>query len=309
MVIIGAGSIGIEYAQIFARLGSKVIVIETLDRILSNFDKEQSNALKGILENEGIKFYVNYQTVEIQRVLNRDDKLNTKIKLVSNLTNDTEELLTDCLFIAIGRKPNVNNLGLDNAGVNYSPHGIFVDTRLRTNIKNIYAVGDVTNNPMKFTHVAANQAVILIKNIAFKIPAKIKNNLIPIVIYSDPEIVHIGTTKHLAEHNNIKYKEIKINLSELDRAIIDGDTKGSCKLIIKNKKIIGASILAANASEYLPFLSHLIENKYNVDSLFNIIYPYPTKVEMFQQIVIKSYESVLFNSFTASFVRFLNKYF
>jgi len=309
VVIIGAGPIGIEYAQIFTRLGSKVIVIETLDRILPGFDKEQTSTLEKKLQEEGIEFYINYQPVEVGRVINRDENLNVKVKIINNINNSEKELLSDCLFIAAGRKPNVDNLSLDNAKVNYSPHGIFVDSRLRTNIKHIYALGDVTNNPLKFTYVAGNQAGILIKNIAFKIPVKVKNNLIPIVVYSDPELVKVGITKTDAEIDKIKCQEIVVPLKDLDKAIIDEATEGSLKLVVKNKKIIGASILAPNASEMIPFLIHLIDNKYTVDVLFNIIYPYPTISEMFQKASLANYESLMFNAFSKSLVKFLNKYF
>jgi len=309
MVIIGAGPIGIEYAQIFTRLGSKVIVIETLDKILLGFDKEQTSVLEKKLKKEGIEFYINHQPLEVSSIINRDENLNVKIKIVNNTNNSEKELLSDCLFIAAGRKPNVDNLGLDNAKVNYSPHGIFVDARLRTNIKHIYALGDVTNNPLKFTYVAGNQAGILIKNIAFKIPVKVKNNLIPVVVYSDPELVKVGVTKTEAEKDKLSCQEINVPLKDLDKAIIDEATEGSLKLVVKNKKIIGASILAPNASELIPFLIHLIDNKYTVEALFNIIYPYPTISEIFQKASLVNYESLMFNTFSKSLVKFLNKYF
>lgn len=189
LVILGAGVIGIEIAQCFARFGSKVTVIEMLDRILPMVDPEISARLATILKREGIEFHLATKAVGVQQI---ENQITVKAQTESGETINIEG---DHLLLATGQVPTVDSLNLPAAGVEYSQRGIAVDARLRTSAKHIYAVGDVIANPYKFTHMAEYESGIVIANAIFRARRKTDYSIAPAVIFSDPELAMAGMTE------------------------------------------------------------------------------------------------------------------
>ncbi|MDH3980237.1 MAG: NAD(P)/FAD-dependent oxidoreductase, partial [Gammaproteobacteria bacterium] len=215
LAVLGGGPIGVELAQAFARLGSRVTIIEMADRLLATNDPAVSEALQRCLAAEGIEILTGVSAQSVRR-----DGDSRQLQLDNGNTVECERIL-----VATGRRPVVHGLGLEEAGVTFSRGGIDVDRRLRTTQKHIYAVGDVCG-PLAFTHMAEYQAGIALANIAFRIPKKTDYRVVPRVVYSDPEVATVGLSKAEAEAQGIRYDVAEFPMADVDRAITDNRTSG-----------------------------------------------------------------------------------
>jgi pyruvate/2-oxoglutarate dehydrogenase complex dihydrolipoamide dehydrogenase (E3) component len=306
LVVIGGGPIGVELAQSYARLGSNVTVIQRGPLILPHEEPEASRLLQHALQEEGITIVTN---ATLQSV-----GCNGPQKHLSCLVAGSEKLIVcDEILLAVGRRPNVDDLGLEVAGVDYSNRGITVDKRLRTTNKRIYACGDVVG-PYQFTHMAEYQAGIIIANIAFRMPKKVDYRVVPWVTYSDP--ARVGFSEAQAKQQGLRFKVLHFDFKDIDRAITEHETTGLFKLIVAKGprwsgggRILGATILGPHAGELLHETVLAMKAGLRIDAISGAIHAYPTLSQVHKRVVNTYYGEQLFSAKTRALVKWLNKLF
>jgi len=270
LIVIGAGPIGMEMSQAFARFGSDVTVIEMLDRILPIEDEDISKELEQYLAREGIKFFVSTKAKLVSLE-------NGKKVVLAEKNGEEINIAADEILIAVGRTPNVEGLNLEAAGVQYNRKGILVDESLKTTAKNIWACGDVVG-PYLFTHMAEYQAGIVVRNALLRLPAKVDYSVVPWATFTDPEVAHVGITETEAKKKGINYSVYKHHYSNVDRAVTEVEGVGFAKIITTGwkGKIIGAHIIGPNAGELIPELALAIKKGMTVKDISSTIHVYPT---------------------------------
>ncbi|MDX1737733.1 MAG: FAD-dependent oxidoreductase, partial [Alphaproteobacteria bacterium] len=214
------------------------------------------------------------------------------------------------LLVAVGRKPNVDGLNLDKAGVVYSPRGIEVDQRLRTSNKRVFAIGDVTGG-YQFTHMAGYDAGIVIRNALFKMPAKVDHKAVPWVTYTAPELAQVGLSAKQAEakFGQGAYEILRWDFEGNDRAQAEGKTAGFAKAVIDKKgRILGATIVGDGAGELLAPWSLAIQKGLKIGDIAGMILPYPTRSEITKRVAGSYYTPKLFSEKIRRIVSFLMKF-
>jgi pyruvate/2-oxoglutarate dehydrogenase complex dihydrolipoamide dehydrogenase (E3) component len=273
--VIGAGPIGCEMAQTFARFGSKVALLEAGPQILGREDRDAAERVAAALIRDGVDLRC---SVNIQRVSGDDSEK------VVHLDGD-ETVSVDEVLVGVGRAPNVEGLGLDRADVEFDTRqGVKVNDRLQTTNRNIYAAGDICS-AYKFTHTADFAARIVIQNALFFGRAKASALTIPWCTYTDPEIAHVGIYAHEAERKGISVETFTVELSDVDRAVLDGAADGFLRVHVKRggDKILGATLVASHAGEMISEVTLAIVNGIGLGAFGRTIHPYPTQAEVFRK--------------------------
>ena len=298
LIIIGAGPIGLEMAQAHHRLGAQVTVLERM-RALPKDDPELAAIVVKSLREEGISIR---EEVDIASVSGRSGNIRVTL-------SDGEELRGSHLLMATGRAPAVADMGLDEAGIQYSRSGIEVDSRLRTSNKRVFAVGDAKGGLM-FTHLAGYDAGIVIRNILFKLPSKADYSAIPWVTYTDPELSQVGLTEAEAkEKHGDTIKVTQSEYAENDRARAERITAGLIKVVTgKRGKILGAGIAGSSAGEIIQPWQIAVAKGYTMKDMAGIISPYPTLSEISKRAAGSYFTDSLFSPRTRKIVRFLLKF-
>ncbi|MEJ2746642.1 MAG: mercuric reductase, partial [Anaerolineae bacterium] len=244
LAIIGAGPIGLEMAQAFARFGSQVTVFDILPVMGGLRDPEGLSLIRGALEADGIQFFLESQTQKIERV--STDKVLTFIH-----AGETKTVAVDEILLAAGRRPNIEGLNLEAAEVEYTKKGVSVNDRMQTSNPAIYGAGDVAI-PAQFTHTADATARIVLQNALFLGRKKYSDLIIPWTVYTDPEIAHVGLFDYEAEAQGTAVDTFTVHLQETDRGRTDGE-EGFVKIYVKrgSDKILGATIIARHAGEMI----------------------------------------------------------
>ena len=296
LLIIGGGPIGIEMAQAHVRLGCRVTVVEAAT-IMGRDDTELVKILKSHLTDEGITFI---EGVAVTKVA------GDKGEIMATL-GDGQMLTASHLLVAVGRRPSTDGLDLAAAGISATPAGITTDKRLRTSTRNIFAIGDVTGRA-QFTHMAGYHAGIVIRNMLFKLPARLNDSIIPCVTYSDPELAQVGLTEAAAADmwggSNIQV--MRVPLANIDRAIAERRREGMVKIVThKNGRILGASILAPNAGEMILAWVLAISSEQKIGKMASLIAPYPTFGDASKQAAGHFFTDKLFSQRTRRIVKFL----
>ena len=280
LAVLGAGPLGCELAQTFARLGSEVTLLDKTERILPREDPEISEILAQSFEADGIKVLLGANVC-------RAGKTDTgKVLFFTDKQGQQRQVVVDEILVGAGRVPNVDSLGLDEAGVSYdSRHGVEVNDCLRTANRRIYAAGDVCLK-YKFTHTADATARIVLQNALFWSRKKVSALTVPWCTFTDPEIAHVGLNETDARRQGIKIDVYLRHLKDVDRAIADGETAGLVKIITKARTdvIIGATIVASHAGEMISELTLAMVAKVGLGRIANIIHPYPTQAEAIRQL-------------------------
>jgi pyruvate/2-oxoglutarate dehydrogenase complex dihydrolipoamide dehydrogenase (E3) component len=256
LIVIGGGPIGIELAQAFRRLGSEVVVIESMNRILPRDDPELSAILQQNLASEGIQFLLGHSVKKVE---------------------DTGVTAGDVLLLALGRRANVEELNLGAAGVAISKTGVVVDRHCRTRVKHIYASGDVTGL-FQFTHMAEHMSKVAVSNALLHVPLSLESGSVTWCTFTDPELAHVGATEADLRKRGISFDVFRFPFSKIDRAITDNETAGSIKVFAKkfSGKIYGASILGAQAGEMIGEYALALRNGITMRQIADTIHPYPT---------------------------------
>jgi len=275
LVIIGAGPIGCEMAQAFARFGSRVTLLEAGPHILGREDADAAKRIEAALIRDGVEIRC---SAGIKSVARRGDEK------VIELGNE-QSIHADAILVGVGRAPNVVGLGLDKAGVEYSEReGVKVDDRLRTTNPRIFAAGDVCSQ-YKFTHTADFMARIVIQNALFFGRSRASALTIPWCTYTDPEIAHVGLYERDAAEQGIPVETITLELREVDRAILDGETEGFLKVHLKRgtDKILGATLVARHAGEMISEITLAMVAGKGLGTVARTIHPYPTQAEVIRR--------------------------
>lgn len=281
MMVLGGGPIGMETAQAYHRLGAEVTVVS--NSVLPKEEAETQKLMQSILESEGVRFVLGRA-----KSVRRDGG-------GAVITTENHELRCDLLLVTVGRKPNLDGLHLEQAGVRFSARGIEVDSRLRTNVKHIYAAGDVTGGH-QFTHYAGWQAFHAVRNALLPGGSSGISELVPWVTFTDPEVAHIGTTEAQAraEHGD-RIRVHRWEMDRVDRAACENDTSGFLKIVAKpDGTILGATMVCARAGEAIMELVIAMKERIKVGDLAATIHPYPTYSTAIQQMTSElAFERVL----------------
>lgn len=286
LLIIGSGPIGLELGQAFNRLGSKVEIID-IAHPLDRSEPEHAKVLIDALKEEGVIFHAPVNTKLIRK---------TKTGIAVDL-EDGRTITGSHLLVAAGRRPVIENLHLEAAGITTGRGGIVTDKCLRTSNKRVYAVGDVSGRG-GLTHAAGHHAGIIIKNFYF-VPffkASAETGAMPASIYTQPELASIGLTENAARGKYGDVRTVHFEFDENDRAIAERATKGGVKIIAKpNGQIIGASIVGEGAGELIHIISLAMANKMKIIHLTKMISPYPTRSEAVKRAASSWYTESVFS--------------
>ncbi len=279
LAVIGGGPIGCELAQTFRRLGSQVTILDKAEHVLVREDADAAALVQQAFERDGIRLELG---VELVRVEAEDDG---KALFFRRPDGASGELRVDEILVGIGRRPNVEDLGLEAAGVVYGARGVQVDDRLRTANPRIFAAGDVCMN-WKFTHAADAAAKIVVQNALFLGRKKLSDLIMPWCTYTDPEIAHVGAYERDAERLGVAMQTFSIPLRENNRAVTDGDEEGFVKVYVKrgSDRILGATVVARHAGELISHITQAMVSGTGLGTFVNVIFPYPTQSETIKRV-------------------------
>jgi pyruvate/2-oxoglutarate dehydrogenase complex dihydrolipoamide dehydrogenase (E3) component len=276
--VIGAGPIGCEMAQAFARFGSRVTLLDIAPRILIHEDLDAAATVQRALEHDGVALELGAQ---IERVETLDDGIALRL---GGEPSTTRTITVDRLLVATGRRPTVDGLGLDAAAVRFSDDGVVVDDKLRTSNRRIYACGDVITN-LRFTHLADAQARIVVQNALFLPTAKASALSIPWCTYTSPEVAHVGLCEQQLRERGIDSEPLTVSLTEVDRAVLDGEEDGFLTVHLRpgTDKILGATLVAAHAGDMIGELCLAVTHDIGLRKIASTIHPYPTQGEIIKK--------------------------
>lgn len=279
LAVIGAGPIGCEMAQAFARFGSEVLLVEAMHGILPKEDKDAANIVLQSMRSDGVRLLCCGKQLKLAGAD------GGKIRLVVESHGKGYDEIVDQLLVAVGRAPNVEGLGLAQAGVAFDKKGVQVNDRLQTTNPNIYAAGDICS-PYQFTHAADFMARNVIRNALFFGRAKTSALTIPWCTYTEPEIAHVGLYEKDAEAQGIAVDTFTRELSDVDRSMLEGRTDGLARVHVRKgtDKIVGATIVAANAGDMISELTLAMTHGLGLKHISATIHPYPTQAEVIRQI-------------------------
>lgn len=298
LAIIGAGPIGMEMAQAFVRLGSCVTVFEALGALPKD-DPGLTVLLKNTLKEEGIQLHEHTKVVEVAPT---EDGITVHFEGPSGAR---ESLHASHLLVAAGRRPSINGMGLEAAGVVTARGSIQVSPSLQTSNPRVYALGDCAGGPL-FTHVAGYHAGLALRKTIFGLPAKVSVRALPWVTYTDPELAHVGATRQMLEETSTPYRVLEASFTENDRAQTQRRTEGHIKVFVTPKgRLLGATILGTQAGELIGTWALAISNNLGVGAFTNTVFPYPTLNEISKKAAGEFYKEKLFSASTARLVRFL----
>ena len=276
--IIGAGPVGCEMAQSFARFGSEVFLVEAEHGILPREDRDASEVVRTAMERDGVKLLCCGKDLKLAR-----DSNGVRLQVGSH--GKGYDVLVDQLLVAVGRAPNVEGLGLEIVGVEFDKKGVKVNDRLQTANPRIYACGDICS-PYQFTHAADFMARIVIQNALFKGRAKASSLIIPRATYTSPEIAHVGLYEKDATAHGIEVDTFTQEMSKVDRAILDGETEGFVRVHVRKgtDEIVGATVVAAHAGDLIGELTLAMKGKLGLKMIGAAIHPYPTQAEAIRRV-------------------------
>lgn len=295
LLILGAGPVGVEMAQAYARLGSRVILVEGAERILPTMDADVATSLAEVLAGEGVEI------VTAGVVL----KVAQEEAVIAITLADGKQLRGEQLLVATGRRAVVSGLALERAGVEYTDRGVKVNARMQTSAKHIFACGDVTGQ-LALTHVAEQQASVVIANIVFKLPKRIDQQAIPLVVYTDPECAQIGVAE--SEIDNIdQYKIVRFAMTGLDRAIAENKTAGFAKLILRKGKLLGVHIVGPHAGDVIHEFSLALQENIKLTKIAALVHAYPSYAQINKRVVGAYFSSALYSAKTKTLVKWLHR--
>ncbi|MEE8311869.1 MAG: mercuric reductase, partial [Candidatus Binatia bacterium] len=280
LAVVGAGPIGCELAQSFARFGSEVTLLDTADHILPREDADAAAVIERALERDDVRVLTGVEITAIARSGNESGERS----ITFSSDGRSEEIAVDEILVAVGRAANVENLGLETAGIEYDRTGIRVDDRLRTTNPKVFACGDVAS-AYKFTHAADAQARIVIQNALFFGRARTTRLVIPWCTYTSPELAHVGLSAADAARAGIPIDTVRVPFADVDRALLDGEEQGFLAVHVKkgSDTIVGATMVGARAGDMIGELVLAMTAGIGLGRIAATIHPYPTQSEIIKK--------------------------
>ena len=277
LVVIGGGVIGLEMASYFSSVGSKVIVVEMLDKIAGPTEKEISAILQKSLEKKGVIFNLGCKVTAIE-----------KDGVVFERNGKAEKVTADKILLSIGRRAVTQGIGLENIGVNIERGAIVTDENMRTNIANVYAAGDV-NGKVMLAHTAYREAEVAVNTMLGK-KDFMRYGVIPSVIYTNPEVGSVGETEESAKAKGLDVKVVSIPMTYSGRYVAENTAlDGICKLVINKKTntLIGAHIIGSYAGEFIVSVSAMIDLEVDIENIKKLVFPHPTVCEIVREAIFQ----------------------
>ena len=275
LIIIGGGVIGMEFASLFNSLGTKVTVIEMLDKLLGEMDGELSKMLLDHYTKKGIEINLSAKVLKI-----------TGNKVTYEAKGENSEITAEKILLSTGRKPVTEGFGLENIGVELYRGGIRVNEKMQTNIPNVYAAGDVTGYSL-LAHTAYRESEVAVNNMAGGTD-QMRYNAIPAVVYTNPEVCSVGYTEKMAEEKGIKYKVVKLPMTYAGRFMAENEGEnGLCKVLIGEKygEVLGVHMIGNPSSEMIYGAAMAIENEMTLKEMQEVVFPHPTVSEIFKEVI------------------------
>jgi pyruvate/2-oxoglutarate dehydrogenase complex dihydrolipoamide dehydrogenase (E3) component len=298
LVVVGAGPIGLELAQAFHRLGSAVTVLEAAEP-LAREDAECARILLDALAREGVEIR---SKITIVRV----DAVGSKIRVVVRDGESERMLEPSHLLVATGRRANTDDLGLEQAGIRHDRRGISVNSRLRTANRRVYAIGDVAGRG-QFTHLANYHAGLVIRNVLFRLRARVDANVVPRVTYTDPELAHVGIGEAQAGKRRIRV--LRWPYHENDRAQAERETRGHIKVVTSERgQVLGATIVGAHAGELIVPWTLAVTQGLNIRAFAEVVMPYPTLAEIGKRAAVTYFAGSLTKPFVQRIIGALRRF-
>ncbi len=280
LLVIGGGAIGVEFATIFAKLGTKVTIVEMLPQIIPTEDNELSMSLKRVLEKDGIKIFTSAQVSRIE-----DDPEGDK--LISVVTGEGEQKLTaELVLVAVGRKSNIEGLGLERVGIKTERGSIAINDRMETNIAGIYAAGDAIGGIL-LAHVASAEGEVAVENALGK-KSVIDYRVVPRCIYTMPEVAAVGLTESQAREEGLDLKVGRFPFTANPRALILGQRDGFVKILsdAKSGEIFGIHIFGSQATELISEAALAMKVEATVSEISSTIHAHPTLSEAIREVAL-----------------------
>ena len=275
LVIVGGSYIGLEFAQMYRRFGSRVTIVEMGDRLIARDDEDVSQAVKEILENEGIEVRLDARCIGFK-------KLGDQVVVTASCEPGPEDVVGSHVLLAVGRRPNTDDLGLEAAGVEMDPRGfVGVDDQLRTNVPGIWAIGDA-NGRGAFTHTSYNDYEILVANLFDDDPRRLTDRITAYGLFIDPPLGRVGMTEHEVRHAGRKALVGKMMMARVGRARERGETQGFMKILIdaETKNILGAAILGIGGDEIVQSLLDVMYADAPYTVIQRAVHIHPTVTEL-----------------------------
>ncbi|MBW2566792.1 MAG: FAD-dependent oxidoreductase [Deltaproteobacteria bacterium] len=303
LVVLGAGPIGAELAHAFARLGSKVTLVDILESPLSFEDPDIADVVIKQMVHDGISLRMGSKAMKIYQ------DGDHKVMVIESKDGKEEAIQCDEILVATGRRPNVEGLSLEMAGVKHTKTGIETDDHMQTSTKHIYAAGDV-NGKFPFTHIAGAEGSIIVRNAIMHIPGKINYNMTPWVTFTDPEIASIGYNETRAKQGEIEYDVHVEAFEEVDRALAESEYQGKIKILTEagSDKIIGVQIVGLHAGELIGSSVLAVNKRMKLSDLATPIFAYPTLSEIHKKSAGKYYAQKIFSPKVRNILKFIFGY-
>jgi pyruvate/2-oxoglutarate dehydrogenase complex dihydrolipoamide dehydrogenase (E3) component len=272
LAVIGAGPIGCELAQAFARLGCAVTLIDQAAQVLPQEDPEAAAIVANALAADGVSIELQAGVAGVRQASDG---------IVVQLDREGREIECDQLLVAAGRTPNIERLDLAAAGVAADKAGITVDDRLRTSNPQVFAAGDVCS-PFKFTHAADAQARLVIQNALFFGRSRASALVIPWCTYTDPELAHVGISAEAARRQGGRVETVTVRFDEVDRAVVDEERDGFVRVHHTRGRMLGCTVVASRAGDMIGVAAYALRRRASLDDLGATIFPYPTATDAFR---------------------------
>lgn len=301
LIVLGGGPAGCELAQAFARLGSKVSLVEYMDSILGAEDSDVSDILKERLMADGVIMHTGTRAMSAGR---EGGKIRLSV-CPAGQPGPVQTIEADALLVVAGRTPNTADLGLEAAGVDYTPKGVPTTERMKTNMPHIYACGDV-NGKMPFTHVAGYEAGIALSNAVLRLPRRADYTRIGWCTYTDPEIASIGMNEKRAREGGVQYSVIAEPFTGNDRALAEGEPHGKIKLLLDTKgRMLGCQIIGAHAGELIHEWVLAMNARIGLSAMAGAVHLYPTLSEITKRAAGDYFSARIFSDTTRKALRLL----
>jgi pyruvate/2-oxoglutarate dehydrogenase complex dihydrolipoamide dehydrogenase (E3) component len=279
LAVLGAGPIGCELAQAFARFGARVSLLGNHAQIMPREDPDAARIVEKEMQRDGVNLVLGCNVVRVAR-----EEAEKVLHLECG--GQPMEVRADAILVGVGRAPNVQGLDLEVAGVSYdAKEGVHVNDRLQTTNRRIFAAGDICSR-FKFTHAADAMARVVIRNALFFGRAKASALVIPWCTYTDPEVAHVGLSEAVAKARGIDVQTFTEPMAHVDRAVLDGDTDGFIKVHVRagSDRIVGATVVARHAGEMISELTLALVGGLGLGTLAQTIHPYPTQAEAIKRV-------------------------